>query len=138
MIPKRLKKTAEKEQNDDETSELAYVLTPEEFEKQSKFHKGEAQGNIKEKIIHSSVEENISEPKLQLELPQVEGLEINSEVQKTNDTENGREIITNDELNNKTNIESSDSEKDDRNNSIVTHRYPTRSRGPKEYFSLDM
>ncbi|KAG5868857.1 hypothetical protein JTB14_011685 [Gonioctena quinquepunctata] len=134
VIPKT-EKTAEEGQNDDETSELAYVLTPEEFEKQSKFYKAEAQGNIKEKIIHYSVEENTSE--LQVELPHVEGLENNTEVQKTNGTENGREIITKDELKNKIDIESSDSEEDEVK-PFVTHRYPTRSRGPIEYFSLEM
>ncbi|KAG5879145.1 hypothetical protein JTB14_033350 [Gonioctena quinquepunctata] len=110
---KKTGKTAEEGQNDDETSELAHVLAPEEFENQSKFHKAEVQGNIEEKIIHSSVEENTSDPELQVELPLVEGLEINSEVQKTNGTENGSEIITKDELKNKINIGSSDSEDND-------------------------
>ncbi|KAG5867654.1 hypothetical protein JTB14_034459 [Gonioctena quinquepunctata] len=91
--------------------------------------------------IHSLVEENTSEPELQVEesnveSPLVEGLEIINEIQKARGTDNSSETITKEGLNNKTDIESSDTEVDDKPH--VTHRYPTRSSGPIEYVSLDM
>ncbi|KAG5881958.1 hypothetical protein JTB14_020522 [Gonioctena quinquepunctata] len=62
---KKTEKVVEEGQKEDETSEIAYVLTPEEFDKQLKFHNAQAQSNIEEININYSVEENIiSEPEL--------------------------------------------------------------------------
>ncbi|KAG5870672.1 hypothetical protein JTB14_023888 [Gonioctena quinquepunctata] len=94
---------------------LSRIRVPEDEPVSNKQEtQAQALGNIDEMPIHSSVEENT--PELQIEennvkLPLMEGLEIDSEVQKTNDTDSA--IITEEGLNNETDIESSDSEYDD-------------------------
>ncbi|KAG5870083.1 hypothetical protein JTB14_001139 [Gonioctena quinquepunctata] len=127
---KKTQKVVEEGQKEDETPVIAYVLTHEEFDKQLKFHNSQAQGNIEEMPIHSSVEENTSESELQVEESKVEssivgGSEINNEIQKAEGTDHSSEPIIQEGLKNKTNIDSSDSEDDDKLH--VTHRYPTRS-----------
>ncbi|KAG5897778.1 hypothetical protein JTB14_019995 [Gonioctena quinquepunctata] len=122
LVERRKKsvKVDEEGQEENKMLEILNVSTPDEYEKQMKFYKARDQIRVEENNVELQTEENSVESQIE---------ENNVELPIEKSLEKVSEDITE---------EMSNSKNSDENMLKVTHRYPIRSKGPIDYFSLNL